>query len=231
MAARGAEVGTADVRLDADKIVDAALEVANELGLAGMTMRRVGARLGVDPTACYRYFASKDDLMAAIADRLFDSMGNDLPTDGTWRERLTALAHGTRAVYTAHPQLVEVLANRSEESPSLQRLNDIAIGCLLEAGLSHREIGISQQMVSAYMIGTGMHEASWGPDPEGARAAARRAYGALDPARYPNVTAVASSLFPSAAEVFDATLTLILDAVELNAAASRARSEQPPNHT
>src|SRR4029079_7952585 len=68
VAARGAEVGTADVRVDADRIVDAALEVANELGLAGMTMRRVGARLGVDPTACYRYFASKDDLMAAIAD-------------------------------------------------------------------------------------------------------------------------------------------------------------------
>ena len=59
--------GNGNARLDADKILTAALAIADRHGLSGMTLRMVGAELGADPTSIYRHFASKEALVAAMA--------------------------------------------------------------------------------------------------------------------------------------------------------------------
>ncbi len=62
-------------RLDASRIVDAALTIAARDGAPAVTMRRLGAELGVDATAFYRHFRTKDDLLAAMAERLLRPRG------------------------------------------------------------------------------------------------------------------------------------------------------------
>ncbi|HZU93364.1 MAG TPA: helix-turn-helix domain-containing protein, partial [Microbacterium sp.] len=57
------------VRLDRAMIIDAGMELA-ETGVASISVRDLGARLGADPTAIYRHFASKDALMSALLDEL-----------------------------------------------------------------------------------------------------------------------------------------------------------------
>ena len=152
--------GNASARLDPDKILTAALAVADRHGLSGMTLRMVGAELGADPTAIYRHFTSKDALVAAMADRLFgEVVAAEYPAD--WRQRFVALMRAARDVYRAHPTLVDVLANQPEESPSLVAINELSVGCLVEAGLDPVRAGLFHQLLTSYVIGTGVLEASW----------------------------------------------------------------------
>src|SRR5262245_21254253 len=117
-------------RLDPDRIVAAALTVAEREGLPAMTLRKVGAELEADPTAVYRHFASKDRRVMAMADRLFTGgvVERELPT--AWRPRLEILLHAGRDIYRQHSALVHVLAGQPEDSPVLVRVNDSLIRCL-----------------------------------------------------------------------------------------------------
>jgi AcrR family transcriptional regulator len=199
-------------RLDRAKILSAALAVADRNGLDGMTMRMVGAELEADPTAIYRHFPSKDDLISAMADQLFSEVGRG-PFVGDWRVRLVQGLRSVRAVYRSHSAIIEVLVNRPEDSASLVALNELTIGCLREAGLDNRQVGQFHQLLVSFVVGTGVHEASWGDPSDDARAAGRRAYAALDPAHFPNGVAGDGDLFPPEDEVFDFAVELLVDAV------------------
>ena len=74
------------VRLDRDRILDAAEAIATSEGIGKLTMRRLGAELGADPTALYRHFRDEKELLVELADRLF---GRSLELDPSlpWRER------------------------------------------------------------------------------------------------------------------------------------------------
>ncbi|HEY5422573.1 MAG TPA: TetR/AcrR family transcriptional regulator [Ilumatobacteraceae bacterium] len=215
--------GNGNARLDADKILTAALAIADRHGLSGMTLRMVGAELGADPTSIYRHFASKEALVAAMADRLFGEVAAaDYPED--WRERFIAIGRAARHVYRSHPTIVDVLANQPEESPSLIAINELSIGCLVEAGLDPVQVGLFHQLLSSYVIGTGVLEASWDGFGDGARDASRRAYSALHPREYPNCVAFAWAMFPEADDVFEFAMGILLDAVTgLTAQAARAK--------
>jgi AcrR family transcriptional regulator len=212
-------------RLDPDKILTAALSVADRHGLSGMTLRMVGAELGADPTAIYRHFSSKEALVAAIGDRLFgEVVADELAED--WRQRLSALLRAARGVYRAHPALVEVLANQPEESDNLLAINEVGVGCLAAAGLDQRQIGLFHHVGAALVIGSGIVDAAWDASPAGDREATRRAYSALDPARYPSATSAAPSLFPDGDEAFDLALEMLLDAITKAAARGDGRTAQ-----
>ena len=217
--------GSGSARLDADKILTAALAVADRHGLSGMTLRMVGAELGADPTAIYRHFSSKDALVTAMADRLFgEVVAADYPT--YWRERFVALMRASRDVYRAHPTIVDVLANQPEESPSLVAINELSVSCLVEAGLDPVRAGLFHQVLVSYVIGTGMLEASWDGFGDGSREASRRAYSALDPRHFPTCVACAGSMFPEADDVLDFAIEIILDAIT-----SAAREPAPASQS
>lgn len=204
--------GNGSARLDAGKIVTAALAVADRNGLSGMTLRMVGAELGADPTAIYRHFSNKEALVVAMADRLFaDVAAAEYPAD--WRERFTVLMRAARDIYRAHPALVDVLANQPEESPSLVAVNELSVGCLIEAGLDPVRAGLFHQVLASYVIGTGVLDASWGGLGEGSRAASRRSYSALDPRQFPNCVKISSSMFPDADDVIAFATEIFLDAI------------------
>ncbi len=221
--------GNASARLDPDKILTAALAVASRRGLSGLTLRMVGAELGADPTAIYRHFASKEALVAAMADRLFaEVVAAEYPTD--WRQRFVALIRAAREVYRANPTIVDVLANQAEESPSLVAINELSVGCLVEAGLDPVRVGLFHQLLTSYVIGTGVLEASWEGFGDDAREASRRAYSALDPRQFPNCVAFAGSMFPAADDVFDFAIEIFLDSI-IRAAGEPVRANQSPAST
>jgi len=213
-------------RLDPERIIGAALAVADRDGLSGVTLRKVGAQLGADPTAVYRHFASKDHLVAAMADRLFGGVIEvELPSD--WRGRLEAVLRSGRDLYRRHSAIVEVLAGRDESSPALARVNEQIIDCLDSAGLDEADVGRFHQVLASLAIGAGVHEAGWISDGDD-RAATRRAYLALDPREFPLCTALAPHLFPPGDEVFDLMLGIFLDAVEARARVRRPRRTEQP---
>ncbi len=93
-------------------IVDAALAVVDAHGLEGLTMRRLGAALGVEAMALYHHFASKGALLDAVQERLLDEV--ELPPRGALPplDRLRAIVTSWRAVAVRHPPAFILLAGR-----------------------------------------------------------------------------------------------------------------------
>jgi len=213
-------------RLDPERIVKAALAVADREGLSGMTLRKVGAELGVDPTAVYRHFASKEHLLEAMADRLFGGVV-EVKLAPDWRTRLEDLLRGGRNIYRRHSAIVEVLAAHPEDSPEVVHINELLLGCLREAGLDDQDIGLFHQLLVSFAIGSGVLEAGWLKPGREDREAARRAYSALDPRVNPLSSALAPHMFPPGDESFDLALGILLDAVEARSQHATARGNEP----
>jgi AcrR family transcriptional regulator len=121
---RGEAPPSARLPLDRDRIVAAAIEFIDDEGLAGLTMRRLGERLGVEAMSMYRYVPGKEDLLDAVVESLVMSMAADgdvldEPRDG-WQDFLQRLAHGVRRVALAHPKIFPLVASRPPEAPWLR---------------------------------------------------------------------------------------------------------------
>lgn len=94
-------------------IVAAALEVIDRGGVDGLSMRRLGAELGVDPKAVYYYLPNKAALFDGIVEAMYAEMGlEDLPSSGQWRDVLVSFASRLRSTLRAHPRAVVVFATR-----------------------------------------------------------------------------------------------------------------------
>lgn len=120
----GDEPPSARVALDRRRIVHAALDHIEESGLATLTMRRLGTRLGVEAMSLYRYLPGKEELLDAVVDVLIGDMHSDVdvfdePTAG-WQDFLQRLAHGVRRIALAHPKSFPLVASRPPEAPWLR---------------------------------------------------------------------------------------------------------------
>jgi AcrR family transcriptional regulator len=90
-------------------VVEHALEVLDRHGLADLSMRRLAADLGVQPSALYWHFASKQALLAAVADEVL-SRGARPVADGPWADQVTACAHQLRDAMLAYRDGAELVA-------------------------------------------------------------------------------------------------------------------------
>lgn len=87
--------------LDATEIVDAAIELLREQGIDAVSMRNVGARLGVSPVPLYSRIGNKDALLDAIADRLLDGMAPERHEGESWQD------YAIRWTYAVRARLIE----------------------------------------------------------------------------------------------------------------------------
>ena len=102
----------------------AAISFIDEFGLPGLSMRRLGAMLGVEAMSLYRYVPGRENLLDAVVGSILDEMAVDAevldsPRDG-WQDFLQRLAHGVRRVALAHPRAFPLVASRPTEAPWLR---------------------------------------------------------------------------------------------------------------
>lgn len=98
--------------LDVDDVVDAALALADDAGLAALTMRAVADRLGVSTMSVYTYVPGKAELLDVMVDTLYLRMDRPAWASPAWRDRASAVAAANLTLLTAHPWLSEVAALR-----------------------------------------------------------------------------------------------------------------------
>jgi AcrR family transcriptional regulator len=106
------------------RIVAAAISYIEEFGLPSLSMRRLGAELGVEAMSLYRYVPGRENLLDAVVETIMDEMNVDPetltePRDG-WQDFLQRLAHGVRRVALAHPRAFPLVASRPVEAPWLR---------------------------------------------------------------------------------------------------------------
>jgi AcrR family transcriptional regulator len=214
-------------RLDASRIVDAALTIAARDGAPAVTMRRLGAELGVDATAFYRHFRTKDDLLAAMAQRLFDREVDSFQPGADWRENLRRLYWAGFRVYRGHPGFAETIARLPDDVPTLARIAELILAELRRAGLSRRDAALYYHSSVDLVAGTGLFIAI-APrlaNDEG-RGEMRRALTTLPADSHPTLQDVASELYPPVEDVFENSVELLLDAIQCRSAQSGQRHEE-----
>jgi AcrR family transcriptional regulator len=203
------------VRLDREVIVSAAQRILDEDGLSGLTVRRIGSVLGADPTAIYRHFRGKDELVVELADRVFASVSAPDPSL-PWQDRVRQMLHEALDLYRTNPGFALQLSAQPDDTPGLQRIAEHVLGALAQAGLEPRDRAIVYQLITNYAVGSGLFISQltldgWGDE---TIPATRRVYAALPPSDYPHCVESAQYLWPDQDEVYDLGVEMLIAAIE-----------------
>jgi AcrR family transcriptional regulator len=106
--------------LSRESTLRAALEIIDEDGVEGLSMRRLGRALGRDPMSLYRHAATKAELLDGVAEAVLAQLSVDT-TDGDWAAQLRAVARQFRGLALAHPNVVPLLVTRPLATPIAMR--------------------------------------------------------------------------------------------------------------
>ncbi|MCK2212315.1 TetR/AcrR family transcriptional regulator [Actinomadura sp. ATCC 31491] len=146
-------------QIDRAAVVAAAMAVADEHGLAALTMPAVAGRLGVTAMALYRHVANKEDLLDALVEALLPAPPPDtaaLP----WRQRLEALAGAVRDSAARHPAVFPLLLQRPAATERARRARDGVVSALREAGLGPEAAARAERLISTAVLGFAASEAA-----------------------------------------------------------------------
>jgi AcrR family transcriptional regulator len=125
-------------RLSKKTVVDRGLALADASGLDGLTIRRLAQDLGVTPMALYWHFRSKEQLLVALADRVWSEIDADVDPAQPWSRQLRGLLESLVRVLRDHPCASQLLMETEKQSESFLRLTEIALGVLRGAGFDPR---------------------------------------------------------------------------------------------
>ncbi|MGV4890900.1 TetR/AcrR family transcriptional regulator [Streptomyces viridosporus] len=140
--------------LTLERVVEAAIEVADRDGLGAVSMRRIAAELGTGTMSLYRYVPGKGELLDLMLDRV--QRPSDDPADlgdGGWRAALEALGHATLALYRRHPWLLEVNPSRPILGPSALDGMEKVLARIKPMGLSDPELVSVIILIDGYVVG------------------------------------------------------------------------------
>jgi AcrR family transcriptional regulator len=212
--------------LTPDDVVQAAIEIADEEGLAALTMQAVSAKLGFTTMAVYRYFPNKEALFDAIVDAGLGLPPQPPDQRGDWRAELTQWAHAKRAMLIARPWLAELPFVAAPHGPNWLAWLEAVVDSLSVTSLNEADKGQMLSILDGYTRGAsdtsislarararGISEQEW------AAAVGADLGRAIGDPRFPKFAALITA--PSVGrprtleESFDFGLQRVLDGIEL----------------
>lgn len=197
--------------LTREALVGATIRIADAEGASAVTMRRLGAELGVDATAFYRHFRDKDELLHAAADWLVAGALDGLAPTGDWPRDVRDLVLNVRRRYMDHPGLVVLVAMASGPLQSEAAATEQVLALLRSGGLDRDEATRAFEVLQDYVISftvadaAALHESiePWS-----------QAFAGLPPGEYPNLADAADLLYVDREARFRYGLDLLIDALD-----------------
>jgi AcrR family transcriptional regulator len=193
--------------LNRDRIHQTALRVLDADGLAGLSMRRLAAELGVRAPSLYSHVAGKDELLHELCNDITARVDTTGFADGCWREGLRGWARSYRRALAEHPNIVPFLATGPGRREAALRMADAVHGGLVGAGWPPRYATLIGASTKYLVVGAALGSFSRGFEDD------VQVY--LD--RYPNLVG-AHSLREHAEEVdsdsFELALAAFLDGLD-----------------
>ncbi|MBF6302050.1 TetR/AcrR family transcriptional regulator C-terminal domain-containing protein [Nocardia amamiensis] len=212
--------------LSLDRIVGAAIAIADAEGIGALSMQRVANQLDAATMSLYRHVASKDELVALMLDTTMAGPP-ELPR-GDWRAALEHWARRTRDLYLRHPWVLAIGASNRWMGPNEAAWGEAAMAALLDAGLAPHGIADIVLSINAFVGGVARLEI----DPTRGREAAGHVGPVLDPAmihqygqpeRYPALLAMLTAgpagdrdIRAVAEGVFEFGLAKLLDGIAIH---------------
>ena len=152
------------IPLSRERVLRAAVKVADERGIESLTMRRLAEELGAEAMSLYYHVANKDDVLDGIADLIVSEINDlvdqiELPAKGPdWKNAVRQRILSARQVLLRHRWAPRLLETRTTVSPAVLRYHDRLIGLMREGGFSYdlahhalhamgsRALGFSQEL-------------------------------------------------------------------------------------
>jgi AcrR family transcriptional regulator len=135
------------------QIIDQAIVIADEHGIAAVSMRAVGQRLGLSPMAIYPYVGSKDALLDGVVERLLGDLLTMAPGTGSWQDRLRAVSTAVRALARRHPGAYPLIMARPGATAETRQLDDLISDILAAAGVPAAEVARLERLLSTLLLG------------------------------------------------------------------------------
>jgi AcrR family transcriptional regulator len=204
--------------LSRDQVLRAAVALADENGIAALTMRKLGETLGVEAMSLYNHVTNKDDVLDGMIDVVFSEI--DLPSSGTaWKTAMRQRASSVREVLSRHRSAIGLMESRTTPGPAALRHHDAVIGTLRNAGFSIELTAHAYSALDSYIYGFAMQEPSLPFDTAQETAEVAQAIMArFSPGEYPHLTelTIKHVLQPgySYANEFEFGLDLLLNGLE-----------------
>jgi AcrR family transcriptional regulator len=216
--------------LSRQRVVGAALAVADAGGTAGLTIRSIAQELGVTPMSVYHHVSGKDEILDGIVDVVFAEIELPVP-GGDWRAELRRRAASARRVLREHPWAIGLLESRTQPGPATLRHHDAVLGTLRAAGFSVELTAHAYALLDSFTYGFVLQEVALpvaaGDDATDVTEAITKR---LADGQYPHLFELATEvvLQPGCdfGDEFDFGLDLILDALSdlLTGSGARATS-------
>ena len=211
------------VRLSREVIIDTFLKIVQEEDGESPTLRRLGEELGADPTALYRYFRAKDDLVAAVADRVLGEVVDGFEPTGEWRRDIREVARRLRLAYLRHSRVLLPLAASPHTLENGPVLAEHLMRALRSIDLPPEEAALAFEAIEDYVIGAGSLDAL----SNGAAQRWQPLWASASPDEFPNVVATAHLMYRDVDAAFDYGLELMLDALAARTAQDSEGQDRP----
>jgi AcrR family transcriptional regulator len=211
--------------LSRDRVLRAALRLADEDGIDKLTMRKLGQVLGVEAMSLYNHVRNKEDLLDGLIDLVFAEV--PLPSaDIAWKEAMRRRGVDLRGALSRHRWAIGLMESRTSPGPATLRHHDSVLGCLFAAGFSMELTAHAYAALDSYIYGFALQEQGLpmeGPEKTAALAEVMLAQFPAD--LFPHLAAftaehVLTPGYDFAAE-FEFGLDLILDGLETAHAGGR----------
>ncbi len=143
--------------LSRERVMRAALALADKNGIDSLTMRNLGKELGVEAMSLYNHVANKDDILDGIVDLVFSEIA--LPSAQTdWKAAMRLRALSARDALLRHPWATSLMQSRTRPGPATMRHHDAVLGSLRKAGFTLVMAAHAFSAIDGYVYGFALQQ-------------------------------------------------------------------------
>ena len=145
--------------LSRERVLRAAVQIADEGGIGSLTIRSLAQALGVKPMSVYHHVANKEQILDGIVDIVFGEI--ELPSpEGSWRTEIQRRAESARRVLGRHRWAIGLLESRTNPGPATMRHHEANLATLRAGGFSVEMTAHAYALIDSYVYGFALQEAS-----------------------------------------------------------------------
>jgi AcrR family transcriptional regulator len=210
--------------LTRERVLRAAVRLADKHGLEALSMRRLAASLRVEAMSLYNHVANKDEVLDGMVDLVIGEI--TLPTPGgDWKAAMRTRATSAHRVLLAHPWAAMLVVSRMNVGPNMLRYIDATLATMRAAGLSWADTDRAWNAIDSFVYGFTLQLQNFPVAPEEYASAAADYLSMIPAAQYPamhELSRMVAEGTHDGTHDFSFGLELILDGLERRIARSVA---------
>ena len=142
-----------------ERVLRAAIDLADRDGIASLSMRNLGQKVGVEAMSLYNHVRNKDDILSGMVDVVFSEI--DMPSNPTdWVAAMRQRAISARHALLRHPWAIGLMESRAQPGPATLKHHDAVLRSLRTAGFSVEMAAHAYSVLDSYIYGFTLNELS-----------------------------------------------------------------------